>query len=149
MDHPLLGPGYNFHADTGGWINANYERVARFIKDYDEELELGWIPPDKREQGDIPYCIIHNHPNGTRQAVSFWHEAQLNIETIAVWLMENDFARTNPNEIFDRMVATQLAKELADAKVIEDEAEEAWDWGKSLLRSPKFWYKHNGKVYRN
>lgn len=150
MTAEALGPAYVFNKDAGrGWVNDSYERVAIFVKEYDPELELGWIPPANREPDDLPFCIIHNHPNGTRQVISYWSEAQINIDTIGLWLMENDFNKNNPNEIFDRIQAAQLAHKLAEAKEIEDEAAAKWEWGISLLKSPLHWYKHDGKTYRS
>jgi len=144
--NPLLGPAYNFNSDTGQFVSGNHERVAIFIKDYDPEMELGWIPPSDRDgTEDKPFCLIHNHPNGSRQAIAFFSTAECNIETIGVWLMENDFRRNNPNAIFDRLQASKLAKELADAKETEEIAAEKWEFGKSLLRSPLHTYRHDGR----
>jgi hypothetical protein len=147
VSHPLLGDSYHYSADYGGFISAKIERVAIFIHEYDDELELGWIPSANREDGDKPFCIIHNHPNGTRQPISFWDESQVNIETIGVWLFENDFRKHSPDAIFDRVQAGILAKQLADAKETEDIAAEKWDFGKSVLTSPLNYYKHNGKTW--
>lgn len=148
--NPLLGPAYTYNDDYGGFVSANHERVAKFVKEYDEELELGWIPPANRDTEDTkPFCIIHNHPNGTRQVISYFYESELNIDHVAMWLMENDFKRNAPGEIFDRVQARILAKQLADAKETEEIAADKWDFGKSLLRSPLNWYHHNGKVIRS
>lgn len=150
LDHPLLGNMYHYSDDYGGFVNSNHERVAQFVKDYDDELELGWIPPANRDSTDSkPFCIIHNNPNGSRQTVTYFYESELNIDHVAMWLMENDFKRNHPNEIFDRVQAGILAKQIADAKATEDAAAEKWEFGKSLLRSPLNVYRHNGKVYRD
>lgn len=148
--NPLLGPAYHFNNDTGQFVHGHHERVAHFIKDYDPEMELGWVPPDKRDPGEAkPFCLIHNHPDGSRQAVAFFGEAECNIETIGVWLMENDFRRNNPDAIFNRIQASKLAAELADAKETEEIANEKWEWAKSVLKSPLHTYRHEGKVYRS
>lgn len=148
MSHPILGANYFFHEDSGRFINGNHERIARILNEYDPELELGWIPPDKRDPSDEkPYCVIHNNPNGTRQAISFWREDEID-ERILEWAFENDFRKHSPDEIFNRFQARNLALDLKRQKEIEDEAAERWEFGKSLLKSPLHAYRHDGRVFR-
>lgn len=148
MSHPILGSNYFYHEDYGGFVNGNHERIARILHEYDPELELGWVPPDKRDPGEEkPFCVIHNHPNGSRQAVSFWREDEID-ERILEWAFENDFRKHSPDAIFNRMEARNLAAKLKRQKEIEDETAEKWEFGKSLLKSPLHTYRHGGKVFR-
>lgn len=146
--HPLLGETYQYHKDYGGFINAKHERIARIISEYDPELELGWIPPANRDGNDTqPYCIIHNHPNGTRQVISYWREDQVD-ERILEWIFENDFKKHSPNEVWDRMKASELAKALLAKKKIEDETLEEIEFANYLAKTPLHTVKHGGRKYR-
>src|SRR3954463_6866390 len=47
--------------NDGQWVDGHYARLAEVIQDYDEYLELQWIPPGQRsEEADKknPYRII-------------------------------------------------------------------------------------------
>lgn len=149
MSHPLLGDQYNYHKDSGYFISERHERIARIVHDYDPEIELGWIPPDKRDADDTqPFCLIHNHPNGTRQVISYWREDQVD-ERILEWLFENDFKKHRPEDIYNRMQAKNLARELYEAQVREDEHRQRVDRARHILRSPLHKYTDDlGRVWR-
>lgn len=52
--------------DGGRWVDENFARLAEIIKDYDEYLELRWIPPGQREtdaEKKNPYCIVDTRSN--------------------------------------------------------------------------------------
>lgn len=55
-DYALLSSDGRFHS-------AAIERLTELIEDYDPDLEVRWIPPDKRTDRDgPPFCIVHNPP---------------------------------------------------------------------------------------
>lgn len=148
MSHPLLGSTYHYHADAGRFINEKHERIAAVIRDYDPELELAWIPPENRDSTDTqPFCILHNNPNGTRVPVSFWREDQID-ERLVEWCFENDFKKHNPDDIFDRVQAQNLAQRLVQRKKYEEEAAERWEFGEFRLKTPLHSFKHNGEIFR-
>lgn len=51
-------------SETGHWVSEDFERLASVIKDYDFNLELRWIPTDKRTREDKkPYVIMDTLSN--------------------------------------------------------------------------------------
>lgn len=148
MSHPILGDNYRYHREYGGFINAKHERIARIISEYDPELELGWIPPANRDGNDTqPFAIIHNHPNGTRQAISFWREDEID-ERLLEWVFMNDFKKHSPDDVWNRMKASELAKELVEKKKIDDETQEQLEFAYFLEKTPLHTVKHEGRRYR-
>jgi len=139
---------YHYDQDYGGFVNSKHERVARIVAESYPDLELGWIPPNDRDETDTkPFALIYNDPNGTRYPVSYWREDEID-ERILVWCYENDLQRRDPNAVYDEIKAREAAAAYLKAKEIEDQAAERWEFGRSLLKSPLHTYRHNGKVYR-
>lgn len=47
--------------DDGLWVDEKFERLARVVKDYSEQYELRWIPPDQQVtllEQSRPYVIV-------------------------------------------------------------------------------------------
>lgn len=146
--HPLLGNQYRFDEESGRFINAEHMRIAEIIHDYDPRLELAWIPPDQRDPVDVfPYVVIYNHPDGSRQAVFYLTEAELDHRVIAR-LFRNDTQRRGSETVWEEMQAEQLALDLLRKKKEQDELAEKWEFGIWALKTEKNQFKHNGKKYR-
>lgn len=145
MSHPLFGGQYLFDETSGRFINQKHRRVAEVVNEYDPELELAWIPPESRDEGDVfPYVVIHNHPNGDRQAVAYFTEDEID-ERVIEHLFENDFRKHNPQDLFDKMEAHNLAVKLLEQKTIQEKYDAELDVVVSALKSGKHWYKHGGR----
>lgn len=56
----------------GSLVSAKAERIVRAIRDYCDELDVNWIPPSERKDGEAAYAIIHNAPENTRPYVLFY-----------------------------------------------------------------------------
>lgn len=125
--------------DEGRWVNADFERLARNIKDYDSALELRWIPPDKRTREDKkPYCIVD-----TRTETVILHASEL--DTPAEILTRLYLADSDNGNVLDRIEAHNLA--IQNLKLAEwlDEREEMMEQAKFLLFTPLHYVKFNGK----
>lgn len=129
---------------SGYALSAQHTRIAEIIRDFNPELELAWIPPDKRNAFEAhPFAIIHNQPNGQRYVVGTFSEAEMDHRIIA-HLFNHDAKRTDVNA---RIEAENAAKELLRLKEIQDEAEERHAMGRAMIKTRKSTWKHNGKKY--
>lgn len=125
--------------DDGRWVNADFERLARNIQDYDPALELRWIPPEHRTREDKkPYCIVDTH---TETVVL--HASEL--DTPADILTRLYLADNDNGSVLDRIEAHNLA--VQNLKMAEwlDEREEMREQAKFLLFTPLHYVKFNGK----
>lgn len=125
--------------DDGRWVNSDYERLARNIREYDPGLELRWIPPEYRTREDKkPYCIVD-----TRNNTVVLHASELDTPAdILTRLYLADDKYGNP---LDRLEAHNLAiKNLELARWL-DEREDMMDQARFLLETPLHWVKFNGK----
>lgn len=124
--------------DDGRWVNSDYERLARVIKDYDDSLELRWIPPDKRTREDKkPYIIVD-----TRTGTSVLHASELDTpEEILARL----FTADNKNgDVLKKLEAHNASIEIMKQRRWLDEREEMADQAAFLISSPLNYMKFNG-----
>jgi hypothetical protein len=127
-----------------GVLSAKHERIAEIIRDYDPNLELAWIPPDSRTAFDRePFAIIHNNPQGGRYVVGYFREDQMNHQIIAHLFKINN---ANRNVLTD-LEAEEAAHKALEYKTLMDEQAEREEFAKSLIKTRKHRYRHNGKVY--
>lgn len=125
-------------ADTGEWVSEEYERLARIIKDYDEYLELRWIPPANRTREDKkPYVVVDTRTN---HAVLWASELDTPTD-ILVRLVDSDNAR---GDVVDRLEVRDLAIRLQQAKKWEDQLLEAREKTNFLLNTPLHYARVDG-----
>lgn len=126
----------------GEALPAKYQRIAEIIRDYNPNLELAWIPPGQRTAFDKePFAIFHNNP---RYLVGTFSEVQMDHRIIA-HLFKIDNAHRN---VLSDLEAEEAAMRALHYKEMMDEFEEKEDFAKSLIKTRKHAYRHNGKVYR-
>lgn len=128
-------------ADTGEWVDENYERLARIIQDYDHYLELRWIPPANRTREDKkPYVVVDTRTNS-----AVLYASELDTPTdILVNLIDSDNAR---GSVINRLEASELATKLQEQKAWLDNLEEAKDRSNFLLNTPLHYAKMDGVKY--
>lgn len=141
MTSPLLGSAY-VATDDGYFVSQEHQRIAEIINDYEPTLALVWIPPDKREPGDMPFAVMHS-PVGQPPYIVF------HTDTCDERILERIFA----GDAAHNDVLTQLDIKNAAAKALQlkremDEKEEKKEIATSILKSPKQKYKHDGVVYQ-
>lgn len=121
--------------DDGQWVSEKYERLASVIKDYDENLELCWIPPDRRTREDkAPYCVVYNDPArpGKRDVVFYASELDTPEDILArLWTADD-----KRGDVQARMDAHNAAVEALRLKKLDDEMQEANSQAEFLHRSP-------------
>jgi hypothetical protein len=138
---------YVYDADSGHFVSSEHQRVAEVIQEYDPNLYLMWIPPEKRELDDTqPFAIVHMPSDGKQYVVRRLKEDEVDYRLLA-WLWSNDQARKG-NDVLGRLEAEEAARKALELKVEMERREETRELATSIVRSPLNWYKHNGKVFK-
>lgn len=133
--------------ETGHWVNENYARLSEIINEYDPDVNLAWIPPEKRTAFDLkPYAVIHHNPVNGKQYVLFYlsEEEIMRTESVLARIFNGD-ARNNRDPLA-RLEAEERGKQLMDLKTKMEEAEERQDFIASVVGSHKHYFKHKGRV---
>ena len=128
---------------AGAELSANAQRIAQIVHDFDDTLELQWIPPHDRSSLGLdtePYRIVQFHPDYEPYVVMWIREDQLDHRIIEALFKARNFNITD----FEAKEAAQRAMKLAAR--MDEEAEEA-AFTKWAIEAPKT-VKHNGVVYR-
>lgn len=124
--------------ETGEWVSEDFERLARIIQDYDQDLELRWIPPAHRTRDDKkPYVVVD-----TRTNTAVLYASELDTPTdILVALVSSDNAQGN---VVDRIEAYEWAAKVVEHKAWIDSLEEAGDKANFFFNSPLHYVKVDG-----
>lgn len=130
-----LGSRYNYDPLTGYFIHSKHQRVAEIIKDYNPELELVWIPPNKRSSEDVkPYTVVHYKKDGSQYPIFHLSEDELDDTAgVVTRLYAGDMSK---HRILDRLAVIELAEkadELVRAKEEEDASYERQELARKEL----------------
>lgn len=131
-------------ATEQGFISVKHQRVAEIINEYDPDLLLVWIPPDKRIPGDEgkEFAVLHTK-HGKQYVAMFVKEDEVD-ERLLAKLWAADEKNGNVLSKLDAMNAAVQAMKLKEQMEIQAEKD---DLAKSILKSPKHTYKHGGVVF--
>ncbi len=142
MNSPFGLPDVYVPTEEGYFVSENHARIAEIISDYDPTLRLAWIPPEKREPGDQPFAVIHS-PLGRPEYIVCYSD------TIDEKLLERIFSMdSTKNDVWSDIERSQAAAEALRLKKQMDEMEEANDLRRSIIKSLKHTYRHNGVTYQ-
>lgn len=133
--------------ESGHWVNENFARLAEIIVDYDETINLAWIPPENRTAFDQkPYAVIHNNPANGKQYVLFYltEDEMLRPDQVLSRIFNGDMK--NDKDPLARLEAEERGWKLMELKTQMEEAEARQDFIKSVVGSGKHYFKHNGRV---
>lgn len=127
--------------DDGRWIDENFARLAEIVNDYDEHLELYWIPPEHRTREDKkPYVVWDTRVNSSVLYVSELDTPQ----QILAKLFEGD---NRHGDVLRRLEAHNAAVEAFQMKERMDQMEVAHDYARFLWHSPLNYVKAKGKKF--
>lgn len=126
--------------EDGHFISENQRRIADILRDYDPNLQLQWIPPDKRDPiADKAFRVVDVSPGRAPYVVCFSDECD---ERLLARVMQNDSQRHG--NMMTYMDAHNNAVEAMRLKERMERNEEAHRLSYSVLRSNKIHYKHAG-----
>lgn len=126
--------------EEGYWVSEKYARISEIIKDIDDTLELGWIPPNRRAFHDAPPFAVICRPRGGKPYVVFTvMENELDERVIAKILRGRDIS-------LSALEASDRAREALKLKEQLERAEARQDFVKTVVGSPLHSFRHNGKI---
>ena len=127
--------------ENGHFISENQRRIAEILQDYDPNLQLQWIPPDKRGPQDYAFRIVDQNRNrGSAYVICFANECD---ERLLARVFHADQQRSNNNAL-TYLDAHEAAVRAMKLKSAMEERYELHDLTASVWRSNKIHYKHNG-----
>lgn len=136
---------HNSHIMVDGqFVSAKIERVVLAIKDYEPELEVKWIPPQHRKEGESAFAIIHDAP-GNKPYVLFYVPTEEEFdERVLLRIIHND--QRNGKHKLSEFEAAEEAVKLVQKQEWLDQMEEAHDIAAHVLRTPLNTYKVNDNL---
>lgn len=132
------------HSD-GSFISAKVSRVVELIREYDQNLEVKWIPERMRRPGEPAFMITERLRDG-REVVAFYVQSEADFdERVLARIYEGDNTRNDVQARVDAQNAAVLAVREAKA---QEEREQFADLVHSMVNSKKHTYRHNGRSHR-
>lgn len=125
--------GFNWDAEAGHFLSAEHQRIAQVIQDYDETLELAWIPPKNRELNEeYPFAVIHRPTDAPPYVVMRLRETEVDHRVIArLWGADNK----NSN-VLDAIEADEAARRALELLRQEEETLEAKEKAAWAIKAP-------------
>lgn len=128
----------------GSWVSTKVARTAEIIADYDPNLEIRWIPRDRRNPGDDAFQIVQHCSDGVARVVmSVPTEAEFD-ERVLQRLFLADNAKEN---VQARMEASNAAVKAMELKKQMEAADQAREVAAAVFSSPLNRYVHDGLRY--
>jgi hypothetical protein len=130
--------------DDGHFISARVSRVIELIREYDHRLDVKWVPPDRRAEGDAAFAITERLGDG-REVVAFYvdTEEHFNEDVLArIYMGDN-----TKNDVQARVTAQNAAADAMRHAKQREELEEYYSLLGSMITSKKHTYHHNGRKY--
>ena len=125
----------------GHWVSEQFAQISEIINDYDEHLQLAWIPPEQRNDKTPPFAILETNGEGKVSLVFTIEEADLN-HTVLARLFRGD---THKNNVLANIEADDMARKALELKQKMEAAEERRDLIATVAKSPLHVFKHNGR----
>lgn len=131
------------HAD-GRFINAKISRVVELVREYDSRLNVRWVPPDLRQEGDPAFAITERLRDGS-EVVAFYVQDESEFdERVLQRIILGDNAHHDVEKVIE--AANLAAAAMAEKRRREEVAEYA-DFATSVIRSRKHRYRHEGREF--
>lgn len=130
-----------FPSNDGHWISEKQRRVNEILKDYDPQLELQWIPPGRRNDKDEAFRVVCFPANGHPYLVCTSMEAD---ERLLTAVFRSDAKRRGKN-LISWLDDYNSARAIYNAKVNQENLQEAHEIAKSVIRNNKSSYMIKNK----
>jgi len=118
----------------GQLVSEKVHRIVQAIKDYEPELDVQWVPPAARREGQAAFAVIHR-PVGKADYILFYvqDEAEFD-ERVLYKIIYND--QRNGKTTITELEAFEEAQKLLKRQAYLDALEEAHDMARFVLKSP-------------
>lgn len=124
------------------WVSAEFERLAEVIQDYDPNLFLEWIPPEKQiDLIDKKQCF--RIVDDRTKTIVMYADSLCNPVAILEKLWSIDLKH---GDVIARMDAHNAAIEALKLKEELDRREEAKDFVKFIAGNTKSRWRHDGRI---
>lgn len=134
----LVNGNFYFPVD-GHFVSQKQVRINQILQDYDPNLQLQWIPPDKRSAQEAAFRVVHFPPGRPPYLICVADEVD---ERLLARVFEAD-QQNSPNKL-SFMDNYNRALELSRMKEAEEQRQEDHQLAASILRSNKSSYRHGG-----
>lgn len=139
LDSKLTSSGNFYFPIDGHFVSQKQVRINEILQDYDPNLQLQWIPPDKRSHEDKAFRVVHFPPGRAPYLVCTADEAD---ERLLARVFEADQVNS-PNKL-SFMENYNNAVELTRAKEAEEARQEDHELAAAILRNRKSRFMHGG-----
>lgn len=129
-------------AEDGSFISQKVARIAELIQEYDPNLSVKWIPPNRRNPGDPAFAIVERNALGLEQIAYYVQDESFMDERLLARIYMGDNAR---NDVQAELEAHNRAVRRYQEVVKQEERDAQRDLALSMIRSPLHTYRHNGK----
>lgn len=129
---------------NGQFVSAKVERVVQAIKDYEPNLEVKWLPPGSRTEGQAAFQICFNQPGQPPYVLFHVATEEEFDERVLARIIQND-QRHSQQTLSDFEAYEAAQKRVRDLEY-EDKMAEAADIAYHVMRSPKNTYKVNNDL---
>lgn len=128
----------------GSVVSAKVQRVVEAIREYEPELDVKWIPPEARREGQAAFSIIHDSP-GNSPYVLFYVNTEEEFDNRVLYkIIAND--QRNGKMTYDEVESWETTQKLIQQQVERDKQEQDIDIAYHLLKTKKNTYKVNDKL---
>lgn len=130
--------------DNGMFISAKISRIVELIRDYDNNLDVKYVPPQMRQDGDAAFMITERLRDG-REVVAFYVQSECDFdEDVLAKVYESDNAHHNVQSVMESKNKAATAVRHARER---EEREAHYDVMLSMITSKKHTYRHEGRKY--
>lgn len=130
--------------DDGHFISEKVAYISEIVHDFNPNLQLVWIPPENRGEGDTtpPFAIMDTSPGREPYIVFTIQEDELD-ERVLAKLFRGDLTK---HDVLAEIEAGEKARQVLDLKRRMEAAEERQDFIKTVVGSGLHSFKHNGRI---
>lgn len=130
----------------GSWINSTVARIIDIIREHYPDLDVMWIPRDKRSSDDAAFAIIERRDG--RDYVAFYVQEEKDFdERVLERVIRMDMQNKDPHAHLLETEVRAHAMKLARQKQIEEASQDRTERYLHRLTSGKNYYRDQGHVY--
>lgn len=139
MNSPDLANAHVFV--DGELVSREVQRIVEAIRDYEPELEVKWIPPSARKEGDAAFAIVHNPRNQAPYVMFYVQKDEDFNEKVLQKIIFND--QRNGKHQWDEFSSWEETQRLLNKQKWLDQMEEINDISAHILKTNLNTYKVN------